>query len=262
LRISKIFLYDEPSVPEIRINELAEFINKKTRIKVHVRENFFNYFHIKREFVYQIASCRILNPYAPFERHEPATDEVTFEEQSMMDNFAPENIILYDGFELRNVLNNMIPERELSADIFHLVFTTKLTCTFDYCDYRYHGRAIICSNPSIISTTGIIEAPAKPREFYLRLHEKISRGLNLDVIKDEFKGRFLEYHDKNLGLVGRGYAMQAIFYYLTGQAFCELRDCMLHNAHWQEDLLRSQIEIGTLCHHHQKILESVASQSE
>jgi hypothetical protein len=258
LRISKIFFYDEPSVPEIKINELAEFINKKTRIEVQVRGNFLSYFNMKKEIAYQIASCKVLNSYVPFEKHKPTEDEVTIEELSTGDNSTQNNIILYDGFELQKILSHMIPDSELTDGKLHLVFTTRLTCTFDYHDYRYHGRAIICSNPSIISTTGIIEAPAKPREYYLKLYEKISQGLNLDVIKDEFKGRFLEYHDKNLGLVARGYSLQAIFYYLTGQVFCESRNCMLYNAHWQEDLLYSQIEVGTLCDKHQKILESFA----
>ena len=60
--------------------------------------------------------------------------------------------------------------------IFILFFTNKLICTYDYNDYRYHGRAIICANPSIISTTGIIEAPAKPKEYYIELISNISQG--------------------------------------------------------------------------------------
>lgn len=258
LRISKIILYDEPNVPEIRITELAEFLNKKIGIDVEVRDSFLNHFNVKQKIASQIASCKVLNLYAPFERHRPTIDEVTFEEQSS-DESAHDNIVLYDGFELQNVLNSVIPESELLVDVFHLIFTTRLTCTFDYTDYRYHGRAVICSNPSIISTTGIIEAPAKPREYYLRVYEKFPQGLNLNSIKDEFRGKFLEHHDKNLGLVVRGYAMQAIFYYLTGQTFCESKDCMLYNAHWQEELLHSQIKIGTLCDQHKKILESIVS---
>jgi Probable metallopeptidase family (DUF6775) len=257
LRISKIFLYDEPRVPEIKIVELAEFINKKTQIEVETRSNFLDHFNMKKDTSYQIASCKILNPYVPFEKHEPTVNEVTFEEQ-YSNGLTYDTITLYDGFELQNIFNSIIPESELDNK-FHLAFTTRLTCTFDYDDSRYHGRAIICANPAIISTTGIIEAPAKPREYYLRIHEKISQGLNFDIIKDEFKGRFLEYHDKNLGLVVKGYALQAIFYYLTGQVFCQSKDCMLYNAHWQEDLIHSQIKIGTLCDHHQKILESFTS---
>lgn len=251
-------MYDEPSVPEIKINELAKFINKKTKIDVEVRDDFLRHFGMTREIAYQIASCKVLNPYAPFERHKPTIEEVISEEQLTDNDSTHDNIILYDGFEFQSILNSMIPESELSSNEFHLVFSTKLTCTFDYSDYRYHGRAVICSNPAIISTTGIIEAPAKPREYYYKLYEKISQGLNLDMSKDEFRGRFLEYHDKNLDLVTRGYALQSLFYYLTGRAFCESKECMLYNAHWQEDLLHSQIEVGDLCNQHQKILESTS----
>jgi hypothetical protein len=258
LIISKIFLYDESSVPELRINELGKFIREKTGIETEVRNNFLNHFnYTKRETAYQIASCKVINPFISFERHKPTSDEVNFEEQLIDDSALGHNIILYDGFELQNVLESLVSESELSPDKFHLVFSTRLTCTFSEDDYRYHGRAVICSNPSIISTTGIIEAPAKPREYYLKLHEKLALGLNLDAIKGEFSGKFLEYHDKKLDLVARGYALQAIFYYLTGQPFCESKDCMLYNAHWQEELLHSQIEIGKLCDNHQKILESL-----
>lgn len=253
MRISKIILYDEPNVPEIKITELAEFLNKKTDLNVEIRGNFLNHFNVNQKTAPQIASCKVLNPYIPFESHKPSIDEVIFEEE-FSDKAASDNIILYDGFELQNVLKNVIPESELD-DVLHLVFTTRLTCTFDYNDHRYHGRAVICSNPSIISITGLIEAPAKPREYYLRLQEKYFQGLNIDAIKDEFRGRFLEYHDKNLALVVRGYAMQTVFYYITGQAFCESKDCMLYNAHWQEDLLHSQIESGVLCEQHEKLLK-------
>lgn len=260
MRISKILLYDESLVPEIRIDKLAQFINKKTGIEVEVRNNFLNYFNnVKTEMAYQVASCRVINPQVPFERRKPAGYEVKFEEQLINFTSPDNNIILYDGFELQNVFKDIISDSELSADKFHLVFTTRLTCTFDYYDYRYHGRVVICSNPSIVSTTGMIEAPAKPRGYYLRLYEKLAQGLNLDEIKDEFRGRFLEYHDERLDLLAGGYALQAIFYYITGQAFCESKDCMLYNAHWQEDLLHSQIDGGVLCDHHQKILESFTS---
>jgi hypothetical protein len=85
----------------------------------------------------------------------------------------------------------------------------------------------------------------------------MSQGLNLDSLKEQFKGKFLEYHDKNLAKVVRGYALQAIFYYLTSEPFCDSKDCILNNAHWQEDLLHAQLELGKLCNTHQKILESV-----
>ncbi|MDE1763357.1 MAG: hypothetical protein KGH88_03820 [Thaumarchaeota archaeon] len=245
-------MYDEPSVPQIRIQNLAEFIKKQTGIDVEVRQCFFKYFGKKEKTLHDLASCRVFNPYVPFEKHSPTAEEVAFEEQD-----SASNIVLYDGFELQNIFMDCIPEEELSQDRFHLIFTTKLCCSYDYDDYRYHGRAVICSNPSIISTTGIIEAPAKPRDYYMKMYEKMSQGLNLDALRNEFSGRFLEYGDDRIGIVVRGYALQAIFYHLTGNPFCESKECMLYNAHWQKDLLHSQISSGKLCRQHQMIRDNI-----
>ena len=262
MRISKVFLYDEPGAPEIEIDNLAKFIIEKTGFEVQVRKSFFDFFNAGQEVAHKLASVRIFNPYIPFEKHEPTSEEVSFEEEPFANRSILNNIILYDGFELQNIVRNIITDSELASDMFHLVFTARLTCTYDCDDYRYHGRAVICSNPSIISTTGIIEAPAKPRKYYLASYENITRGLNLDSVKNQFRGRFLEFHDKNLGRVVRGYALQAIFYYLTSKPFCESKDCMLYNAHWQEELLHSQIEISSLCENHQKILDELRQKSE
>ncbi len=257
MKISKVFLYDESSVPEIKINDLARFIKETLGIQVEIRKNFFEHFKSDNNVARELSSFRIFNPYSSFERHKPTEEEINFEEESFTNSSISNNIIPYDGFEIQNFLKKIIPEEESSLDKFHLVFTTRLTCTYDYEDYRYHGRAIICSNPSIISTTGIIEAPAKPRAYYISMYLSIAQGLNSDALKKQFKGRFLEYHDKNLDKVIRGYALQAIFYYLTAEPFCDSKDCVLNNAHWQEDLIHAQIELGKLCSAHQEILESV-----
>jgi hypothetical protein len=257
LNISKIFLYDEPSVSEIKINDLAEFIKETLGVKVEVRKNFFEHFKSNNKIARELSSLRIFNLYSPFERHHPTEEEINFEEKSISDSYDSNHIALYDGFEMQNLLKNIIPEEESFSDNFHLVFTTRFTCTYDYEDYRFHGRAVICSNPSIISTIGIIEAPAKPRAYYINMYQSIAQGLNLDNLKEKFKGKFLEYHDKNMDKVIRGYALQAIFYHLTAEPFCDSRDCVLNNAHWQEDLIHAQIELGRLCNIHEKILESI-----
>jgi hypothetical protein len=257
MKISKVFLYNEPSVPEIEINSLAKFIEETLNVQVEIRENFFEYFKSGKTTAEELASLRVFNLYSSFEKHQPTEEEINFENESFRNSSILNNIILYDGFEFQNFLKKIIPEEELTAGKFHLVFTARLTCTYDYDDYRYHGRAVICSNPSIISTTGIIEAPAKPRAYYISMYHKMSQGLNLNSLKDQFREKFLEYHDKNLGKVIRGYSLQAIFYHLTSDPFCDSKECILHNAHWQEDLIHTQIELGKLCNIHQKILESI-----
>jgi hypothetical protein len=245
-------------VPEIRIDELGEFIKEKFCVEVEIRERFFTFFKDStRKIAYDLAASKIFNPLAPFEKHIQTPEEIMLEENSFTNFTNTNNIVMYDGFEFKQIIANAIPQSESQSDKFHLICTNKLTCTYDYDDYRYHGRAVICSNPAIISTTGIIEAPAKPREYYLWMFENMVQGLNLDMMKNQFKGKYLEYHDVKLSEVIKGYAMQALFYYLTGQPFCESKDCVLYNAHWQEDLLHSQLTVSKLCNQHQKILDEI-----
>jgi len=239
-------------VPEIKIDKLADFIKKTLSISVEIRKNIFQ--NNNQDISKDLASCRVINTKKPFELHSPSIEEIEFEKESFENSTKIKNIIMYDGFELQKIVSNLISDDKNSSENFHIIFTNRLTCTYDFNDYRYHGRAIICSNPSIISTTGIIEAPAKPREYYMELISNMAQGLNVDSLKEKYKGSYLEYHDERISTVVEGYVMQAIFYYLTGEAFCEQENCRLFNPHWQKDLLRSQIEIGKLCEKHQKIL--------
>jgi len=257
LKISKIFLYDEPSVPELKVDELCKFVQNTFSVPVEKRKNIFSL--ANKQTANNLASCRIFNTRKPFETHSPTKEEIEFELASFYDSSKTENIVMYDGFEFQRIVSDLISDYEATFDKLHIVFTNKLTCTYDESDYRYHGRAVICSNPVIISTTGIVEAPAKPRGYYLELISNVVQGVNVEIIKKKYQGTYLEYNDKRFSVVSEGYLLQAIFYYLTGEAFCDLRECRLNNAHWQSDLLYSQLESGNLCEKHQKILNKSIS---
>ena len=257
MKISKIFLYDEPAISQIQLKRLAVFLKETFRVQVETRDSILKF--SKKDTAVKIASCRIFNPRKPYEKHTPSTEEIFFEEANFEDTTKTENIIMYDGFEIQKVLTELIPDEETSSDLFHVFFTNKLTCTYDYNDYRYHGRALIGANPSIISTTGIIEAPAKPREYYLDLITNFTQGINVESIKQKYKGTYLEYNDARLSKIIEGYLLQAIFYFETSEAFCDKTECRLFNSHWQKDLLYSQIENGKLCKTHQQVLERLTT---
>jgi len=252
VKISKIFLYDEPSVPEIKLDDLAEFLEKTFRVSIEKRKNIFE--NATRETATELASTRIFNYRHEFQKHSPTPEEVQFEMESFEDSAKIENIVLYDGFEFQKIVLSLIPAEEAITENLHIIFTNKLTCTFDLSDNRYHGRALIGANPSVISTTGMIEAPAKPRQYYLDLMANYGQGLNIESIKKKYRGQYLDYHDSRLGKIAEGYSMQAVFYYITGEPFCDLLDCRLNNAHWQRDLLYSQLEFGMLCEKHKMLL--------
>ncbi|AIF84295.1 hypothetical protein NTE_02241 [Candidatus Nitrososphaera evergladensis SR1] len=150
---------------------------------------------------------------------------------------------LYDGFELQRIL-----APAFQTDV-HIIFTDLLTCTFSEDDWRYHARAVICGTPSIISTTGIVEAPAKPREFYISQF-----GADINSLKKKLAGRFIDYGDKRMTEVAAGYVLQALFFFVAdGEPFCESDACRLYNAHWQEDLIRTQVENPMLCLKHRSL---------
>jgi hypothetical protein len=250
VKISKIILYNEPSVLEIDIKKLKKFIENIFQIKIEIRNNIFE--NINEKTCENIASSRIFNLKKTFQKHIPSIEEISIElENKDMSN--KEEMILYDGIELSNIITELIPNEEKNQDILNIIFTNKLTCTFDENDFRYHARALVGSNPIIISTTGIIEAPAKPKQYYLDLMTNFSKE-EIEEIKKKYKGQFLEYGDSRMPDIIEGYVLQAIFYYETGDAFCDNNQCRLFNSHWQKDLFISQVDNKKMCKKHEEIL--------
>ncbi len=267
MKISKIFLYNEPAVQEIQISNLKNFLLETFHIDIEIKECVFH--NLDDKTIEKISGCRVFDTISPFKKHTPSRQQIDFEKSVCKDTKLMEDatkvenaeriddVVMYDGFEIQNVISSTISQDCLSQNNLHVVFTNKLTCTYDNMDHRYHGRTVICSNPSIISTTGMIEAPAKSREYYLEAMKRKVQGLDIKSVKKNHSGEFLDYHDQKLSKIAEGYLLQAIFYYITGDAFCDSLDCRLNNAHWQKDLIYSQIKISKLCKKHQKILDDL-----
>jgi len=253
VKTCKIILYDEPTVPEIQLERLKKFLKETFSIEIEIRENIFQY--MNENISKKIAGCRIFDLKKPFEKHVSLAEDIQLEMENK-DMSEKEEMTLYDGFEFHSVITELIPINENKMNTLHIIFTNKLTCTFDENDFRYHARAIIGSNPTIISTTGIIEAPAKPRQYYLDLMTNFSKN-KVEEIKKKYKGEFLEYHDLRISEITEGYLLQAIIYYETGEAFCIHKDCRLFNAHWQKDLFFSQLENKRFCKKHKEILDEL-----
>jgi hypothetical protein len=146
----------------------------------------------------------------------------------------------------------MINENESNTDHVHIVFEDRLICTFSEEDWRYHARTIVGGNPSIIYTTGIVEAPAKPKEWYIKQMQLATYDIDRDG--DENDGissynekKYLDHDDYRINFAAVGYALQALFFFITeGNPFCNDINCRLYNAHWQEELIHSQIKPETM----------------
>lgn len=239
-----IHIYRSASVPAVDAKVVAEEIDKILPIcKIDIRPPF------KYE-ENMIGYAEIADTKQPFERQPNHEQDSKF----MMMTKIP----LYDGFVMQKKLAEMIPTTEISLAHIHIIFTSLLTCTFDEDDWRYHGRAVICGTPSIVSTTGIIEALAKPREFYLT---QMPGGTEEDneMLKKKFAGRFIDYDEGDkITAASINYALQAMFFFITnGEPFCNNKDCRLLNAHWQEDLIHT-IRKRTLCSYHRNLANKLS----
>jgi hypothetical protein len=170
-------------------------------------------------------------------------------------NFGCQKITIIDGFYLQRIYSEIIDENESQLSHFHLIFEDNLVCTFDENDKRYHARPIICGTPSIISIPSIVEGPAKPKEYYFKQMLKDLLSISSKEIDKEFEGSFISYGDPRLTQVVTGYAIQAIFFFLTnGNPFCSQYPCRLFNSHWQDELIYTQVINPVLCKEHLEIL--------
>lgn len=149
---------------------------------------------------------------------------------------------------------------KLTKDALSIIISDKLIATYEDTDKRLHLRAAIFGFPPVISTSGIVEAPAKPRDYYLE-KQKYSLlkawELKEEELKRKFKNRFIDYHDPRLTEVLKGYIAQAIFFIFTGNPFCKNKACCLFNAHWQEELIRAQLKSGKFCKFHKAELKKI-----
>jgi hypothetical protein len=164
---------------------------------------------------------------------------------------------VYEGFTLARLLRGYVKGG------VHILFTSRMFASFG--STRYHGRTIILDFPlAVISTTGIVEAPARPREFYIKqaaYHRAKQAGLKvpdesefMKEVYEEYGEQFIDYDDSRMTEASKGQTLQAIFYLFFGEAFCERPDCRLHNAHTQEALIHAQIDSARLCDRHFDLL--------
>jgi len=264
---SEVYLYDGGKSKSLKLNEISRYIKKTFKnFKVKIREEFINFYLSKlpiekRKEVVKIlgerfASIKVYKIGSRDLRREPLPGEIEYEIRRLLDKKSKSSGILYDGFKLEEILSEFIPKDELNFKFCHIVFTNQLFGTWDENDKRWHARVSIYGFPSIISTTGIVEAPAKPKEFYL----KKQMGINIEILKKEFEGRFIDYDDYRLTEVMKGYVMQSIFFHITGEPFCSNKKCRLFNAHWQEEVINSQLKKGDeFCKKHQEIIKMINS---
>lgn len=211
-------------------------------------------------FASRIAGGRVFDMNAPLPTrgNEPMPGESAYEARRIRGEIHSTGI-LYDGFYLSRVFRSIPGPGGGSFGAMHAVLTDRLVGTFDPDDRRYHARVAAFGYPHIVSITGVVEAPARPREYYL---VRRRYGMVPPEIAETLRGRYLEPGEPRIGEALRGYFLQCLFYQATGEPFCREPACCLFNAHWQEELIFAQIESGGgLCPEHEAALAAIAGEA-
>ena len=266
----RIYLYAETSAPTLHIDQLSWYIkNTMPRLPVQVRDSFLAH-HLpplppeSRERLLEkvalgFARAKVRNPARMERDFPPLPGEIDYEKRRLSSPQSPTFGLLYDGFQVMSLLLTLIPRDEGTLSHIHIAFTNQLLGTWDESDRRYHARVALYGFPNLLSTTGLVEAPARPREYYLLKQQYAALGMPDAAVvglEGQFRGRFIGYGDERLTEVMKGYVMQAIFYALTGDPFCQDRNCRLFNAHWQEEVIQAQLESPyEFCPAHREMLK-------
>jgi len=198
-----------------------------------------------------LCQARVRHPMrqAAGRKRRTLAPELDYETRLLVGRARPAAGVLYDGLELQSLAFNVLPEAERHKLAVHLWFTERLIATWDDADRRYHARVSLYGFPSIISTEGMVQAPARERAYY------VARRLGLEQ-HHEAGEQALHHHDPRATEVAKGYAMQALFYAFTGEPFCQETNCRLFNAHWQSEMLAAQLGGSEFCPRHARMLEA------
>ena len=249
-----VYLY-KPSDRSVVVEKLGDYLGVIfPSLSVVVRDDFISH-HLKGacdKIAFELAESKVIDPNRDFIPNEPLPGEIAYEEKILKG--TPAGGIIYDAVRLSHIYGGILPVQERNLSNIHIVFTDRLIATFDKDDHRYHARVMHASSPSIVSTSGFIEAPAKPKEYYLEKGVLGNDPLTLASLKKRFSGEILDYGDARLTEVAKGYVLQIIVYLLTGEAFCSDKSCRLFNAHWQSEVIGAQLSMSEFCPRHQRLL--------
>ncbi|MFQ6103766.1 MAG: DUF6775 family putative metallopeptidase [Candidatus Glassbacteria bacterium] len=261
----EVILWKEGTLPGIDITSLGSSLARmRPALEVKGPRDVWSSVSegdIKRDFAEELAASRVFRIDLPKRKkgEVPLLGEIRVEER-MIEGSAQPVGLLYDAGLLAGIYAAAIREsagsEAFDTDTLHIVITYRLMGTFQKHDRSYHARTSFYALPCIVSSTGLVVAPAKPREYYLA-KSFVKDGTSEEEILKALRGRYLDYEDERMTEVMKGYLLQALFYHATGSPFCDDPTCRLFNAHWQEEMLEAQLGGGKdLCKAHEEMISA------
>ncbi len=234
-----LFLYSDGASESLVMDEVVGFLTE-VGLGAKFCGDFLSHLSLNSEEQSELGLLLDRTRVHDIEKPVDSLKESTFPDQL----FEKE---LYDGFWVQRIFSKFFLKKnpdELLQNSFHLIVTGKLLGTFGF--RRYHARVIISGLPSLISTSGLVEGPARPREYYFLKAEFLHSGKDIAELDQFFNGRFISPDDPGISKTVGAYALQPLLHHFSGKEFCDDPQCSLFNSHWQEEVIRIQCR-GSLC---------------
>jgi hypothetical protein len=263
-----INFYNESSWPEIDIEKIIACLKEllPNNIIKKEKESWLYLNSIEKEKILSLYNDAIIQDLKqPLYIYDLNYDGYNYKDIIEKRIIAPSkkkafvDCLLYDGFVIQKLLKNLIQndeQQELTLTKLKILIIDELLCTFDETDWRYHARPLICGNPTLISTSGIVEGIAKPRDYYYKLYFFRQKGIDIvNELEREYDGQFINFNDTRINEIIIGLVLQSLFYFInSGDPFCEDKNCRLFNAHFQDDIIRINIKDKKICQRHNILL--------
>lgn len=257
--LRRIDIYSPESSLEFDLNGPKGYLESMfPTVRVELRPGIFRGVSpaLRKRVAERIAASRVRDPTRAECDFEPLPGEVDYELRVLRSRARPAGVV-YDS---RRYTDAILPlfDNAFSGENANIMVTNRLVSTYSRDDLRHHLRTVVFGFPSVVSIPGIVEAPARPREYYLMRREIEGLGgsdLRMEQLKAAFKERFLDHGDARTSSVVAGLLLQATLFHLTLDPFCGIRKCRLYNAHWQEELIKSQVTSAGFCARHARLLE-------
>ncbi len=221
-----------------------------------------------------LAAARVHDPIRRLQpERRPTLVELAAERRGLGAHGRTSVGLLYDGMRVQWLMAELMSEErglagagspppDATRAAVHVVITARLLGTWAEADSRWHGHTILCGEPSIISTSGLVQAPTRPREYYQGQALTTTRLVPREVVEAELQKRLADRmllpNDPRMTQVVTGYVLQAAAFQATGSAFCAISTCRLYNARRQEELLKAQLSPeARLCPEHQALFTAM-----
>lgn len=247
--VERVSLYRAPTTV-VDTDQLATWLADRLGLSVSVRDRFLDE-HRTDDIAERFAEARVRSPYDR-ETGNTMLGTIRYEERAL-EKPSREGGVLYDGIQVQRALNAALPSAEHDLDHAHVVLLDRAIGTWGAHDGRWHKRVTVLGQPAIVSVPGLYEAPAKPEAYYKerQRHALLSGDTPpREVLENQVEGEFLIEDDPRTTDALTGYALQAVHYLTTGEAFCENEACKLFNAHYHEQLIEAQLREPPFCDEH------------